>query len=370
MTNLTTFLVNRNRLSDTELQSGPTITRKDLKPGQVLLKVDRFAFTANNITYAVLGDALRYWEFFPSVSGQGIIPVWGFADVEASLCDGIVVGERLYGYYPMSTHLVVEPRQVSSSKFEDGAEHRQPLSNIYNQYTRCANDPIYSANSEALQMLLRPLFMTSFLLDDFFEDSQFFAANTVVLTSASSKTALGMAFLLHQSRSKRGCDYKIVGLTSPRNLDFVKGLGCYDRVLSYAQITELDASEPTAAVDFAGNGGFLGQLHSHLNEQLRYSCLVGAAHWDQRRGLPEDLAGPAPQIFFAPSHARNRVAEWGGVNFQRRLADAWFKFTEFVGGWMNVEADLGPSAVGRVYRDVLAGHLDPATGYILSLWEE
>jgi hypothetical protein len=58
------------------------------------------------------------------------------------------------------------------------------------------------------------------------------------------------------------------------------------------------------------------------------------------------------------------------VNFQRRLADAWFKFTEFVDGWMNVETDLGPNGVGRVYRDVLAGDFNPETGYILSLWEE
>ena len=32
----------------------------------LLVKVTRFAFTANNITYAVLGDQLKYWQLFPA----------------------------------------------------------------------------------------------------------------------------------------------------------------------------------------------------------------------------------------------------------------------------------------------------------------
>ena len=48
------------------------------------MKVDRFAFTANNITYAVLGDELKYWQLFPAPEGFGNIPVWGFGEVIAS----------------------------------------------------------------------------------------------------------------------------------------------------------------------------------------------------------------------------------------------------------------------------------------------
>ena len=41
----------------------------------LLVKVDRFALTANNITYAVMGDQLKYWDLFPAPDGFGIIPV-------------------------------------------------------------------------------------------------------------------------------------------------------------------------------------------------------------------------------------------------------------------------------------------------------
>ena len=366
----TTFLLNRNALSETEFVTDASATEAGLSAGQVLLKVDTFAFTANNITYAAMGDALRYWEFFPAAAGKGIVPVWGFADVQASKCEGIEVGERIYGYYPMSTHLVVTPEHMTSMSFVDGAAHRQPLALVYNQYLRCATDPLYSVETESLQMLLRPLFTTSFLLDDFFEDNQFFGAKTLVLTSASSKTALGMAFLLKHNRKDREQSYEIVGLTSPANVEFVESLGCYDQVLSYDQIDQLDSGIPTATVDFAGNGELLGQLHAYFNDQLQYSCLVGASHWDQRAGMPAELAGPAPQMFFAPSQAAKRVEQWGGQGFQQRLAKVWLTFVTYVDGWMTVEKGTGTEAVEKVYQTVLAGDFSPKTGYILSVGDE
>jgi hypothetical protein len=362
----TTLLVARSDISLTETSVAAQPDGDALAPDEVLLAVDRFAFTANNITYAALGDMLRYWEFFPAAEGKGIVPVWGFADVIATASESVEVGERLYGYYPMSSHLIVKPEHVTTHGFVDGAAHRQPLPIIYNQYIRCAQDPLYSAQTEALQMLLRPLFTTSFLLDDFFADNQFFGAKTLVLTSASSKTALGMAFLLEHNRSASEYGYEIVGLTSPGNIAFVQALGCYDRVLGYDQLTQLDAASPAAVVDFAGNAELLTSLHTHFNDQLQYSCRVGASHWDQV-GATAELPGPEPQMFFAPTQAQKRVEEWGGPEFQQRLASVWFVFLSFVEGWMEVEVERGPDAVARVYGEILSGQFSPKAGYILSM---
>jgi hypothetical protein len=66
-----------------------------LANGQVRLRVGPFALTSNNITYAAFGDAMRYWDFFPTGdSATGCIPVWGFATVSESLADGVDEGER------------------------------------------------------------------------------------------------------------------------------------------------------------------------------------------------------------------------------------------------------------------------------------
>ena len=94
----------------------------ELTEGTALLRVDQFAVTANNVTYAAFGDMMSYWNFFPTGDdGWGIVPVWGFADVVESRCDGVREGERVYGYFPMSTHLVVEPHRVSATAFSDGS---------------------------------------------------------------------------------------------------------------------------------------------------------------------------------------------------------------------------------------------------------
>ena len=55
-----------------------------LAPGEARLRVLRFGLSSNNVTYAVFGDALQYWSFFPPADGGtewGRVPVWGFGEV-------------------------------------------------------------------------------------------------------------------------------------------------------------------------------------------------------------------------------------------------------------------------------------------------
>ncbi|KZX60162.1 hypothetical protein A3709_12740 [Halioglobus sp. HI00S01] len=357
------LLINRDQLDDVKWHSEALPSPAD---GQVLLAIDNFALTANNITYAAFGDALQYWAFFPAPAGSGIVPVWGFADVVASNCDGIEVGERFYGFYPLASHLLVEPAQVSDTSFTDNAEHRRSLPVIYNQYLRTSSDALYDADREAVQMLLRPLFTTSFLLDDFFADQAMFGARELHLTSASSKTAIGMAFCLQHNRANRDADYVIVGLTSARNKAFVESLDCYDRVVTYDEAATLGNQTPSAIVDFAGDGTLLRTLHEQLGDSLRYSCLVGASHWDQRAGAGPDMPGPDPVMFFAPHQAEKRISEWGGERFAQHLADQWQAFCDFAGGWMEIDASEGREAIAQTYQQVLAGNFSPRSGYVLS----
>ncbi|MCR8228765.1 DUF2855 family protein, partial [Pseudomonas aeruginosa] len=106
MTRITEVVVERRQLATAALRTRNLPAPEALAEGQALLAVGEFALTANNVTYAALGDALRYWEFFPAGEGLGIVPVWGFAEVLASRCPGVEPGERFYGYYPMASHLL------------------------------------------------------------------------------------------------------------------------------------------------------------------------------------------------------------------------------------------------------------------------
>jgi len=356
------FEVRREQLAQSRLVEDDVA---DPGPGEALLKVDAFAFTANNVTYGVAGDSIGYWQFFPAQgNGWGRIPVWGFGDVIATQAEGVAVGERFYGYFPMAGHLLVAPGRVNEHGFTDSAAHRADLPPVYNGYTRCSSDPAYRPELEDMQMLFRPLFLTSFFLDDFLDDNDFFGAGTVVLSSASSKTAFGLAWLLHRQRKDR-C--RVVGLTSPAHRDFVTSLGCYDEVLAYDDLASL-AAEPTVFVDMAGNAPLRARLHEQLADDLRYSCSVGATHWDaaQLGGNP-DLPGLQPTLFFAPSQIQKRAKEWGPAGMADRTAAAWEPFVAEAADWITVRRESGPEAVGRVYEEVLENRARPSDGFILSL---
>jgi Protein of unknown function (DUF2855) len=336
----------------------------DLEPGQALLRVDGFALTANNITYAVLGDVLRYWDFFPTSDGDtwGRVPVWGFADVVATTHEDVAEGTRVYGYLPMSTHLVVTPGRVTPSGFVDEAVLRSALPPAYNGYSRTDVDSVHDAAHEDHRMLLWPLFFTSFLIDDFLDDNGFFGAEAVVLSSASSKTAIGTAFLLEQRKA-----VEVIGLTSPGNAAFVESLGVYDRVVPYDDVDSLGDAR-AAFVDIAGNAAVRAGVHRAYTDRLAHSMAVGATHWDLPQGMPADLPGPAPAFFFAPDQIVKRTKERGRAGLDERVAEAWRRFVEFADGWVQIRHGFGPEAVEAAYLELVDGRTDPAAGHVLSMW--
>ncbi|MCW9033793.1 MAG: DUF2855 family protein [Rhodospirillales bacterium] len=356
------FKVRKDNIGTCEI--APATELDDLTPqaGEIIVKIDRFALTANNVTYAAIGDMFSYWDYFPAADGWGRVPVWGFADVVTSNCDGISEGERLYGYFPMSSYLVMTPIKITDHGFQDGTEHRLKLHAVYNGYSRCAADPVYSKANEDYEMLLRPLFMTSFLIDDYFADNDFFGGNSVILSSASSKTALGTAFLLKRNRSD-SC--KVIGLTSPGNKGFVTGLGVYDEVVVYDDISEMDNTSPAVYIDFAGSKEVRSAIHERFGDQLKFSSMIGASHWDQQ-GMSKAMPGPKPILFFAPDQIKKRNKDWGPQGVMQRFGASWKAFLEPLNDWISVSHTQGGDAIKSAYLETLAGKVKPSQGLVLS----
>lgn len=335
-----------------------------LADGEVRLRVGSFGLTANNVTYAAVGDLIGYWGFFPAPDlGDGVawgrVPVWGFADVVESRCDGVDEGERLFGYLPMSTEVVVEPTRLTERSLVDGSAHRAALPIVYNQYVRCAADPGYSPDHEAEQMLYRPLFFTSFLIDDALDDEEFFGADTVVLGSASSKTAFGTAFLLRRREGVR-----VVGLTSEANAAFVRSLGCYDQVYAYGDIEELPDGQ-VVLVDMSGDSDVVRRVHERYGDDLAQSMVVGVTHWEDRRPAAAPLPGPAPTMFFAPARIEQRRVDWGPGGLEQRIAEAWTPFLEFVEGRVEIEHHDGADAVVDVFSSLVENRTPPDVAHVL-----
>jgi NADPH:quinone reductase-like Zn-dependent oxidoreductase len=335
----------------------------DLAEGQVRFRVDRFALTANNISYALSGDMLRYWDFFPAEAGWGRIPAMGFGEIVESRHADVAVGERYFGFYPMATHLDIQPN-VTTAGLVDMAPHREGISPAYNQYSRSTQDALYQADHEDHLMLLRGLFMTSFLADDFLGDNDYFGGRAVLVTSASSKTSIALAHCLKVRGAARS-----IGLTSARNRDFVQSLGFYDEVVLYDEIGGLPADEPAVIVDMAGSGELRQALHVHYGDALRYDCSIGATHWEETGGQA-DMPGPKPEFFFAPAQIQKRSADWGPGGLETRLAAAWSGFQATTDSWLTIERGYGRDAMTRVYEDTLEGRSPANVGQVLSLWNE
>lgn len=349
------FEVDRTDLHRCRVVDDP---RRDLGPGEARLEVDAFALTANNITYAVAGDMLRYWDFFPTEAPWGRVPVWGFADVMESRHDDLAVGTRVYGYLPMGTELVVSPGRVDNTGFTDRAAHRAAMAAAYNRYARQPSPPAGGAHAEDQRMVLSPLFVTSFLIDDAIADGAPAPGDRVILSSASSKTALGTAFCLR----RRG-DLEVIGLTSPGNVTVVESLGVYDRVVGYGDEAALDVA-PSVFVDIAGSAAVRLAVHEHLGADLRSSMIVGVTHWDAPPASGA-LPGPAPSMFFAPDRIAARSRDWGREELDARLEAVWREYAAWTDGWLRYEHHAGPEALEQVYRALLDNAADPTVGFVI-----
>jgi len=352
------FLVRRDDLRECRVAESDM---PEIGSGQALLRVDSFGLTANNVTYAVFGEAMSYWDFFPAPEGWGRVPVWGFAEVARSEAAGVEPGTRVYGYLPPSSHLAVTPVDVGGAGFVDGSPHRAALPSAYHRYLATDADPFHRPDTEQIQMLLRPLFFTSFLIDDQLDDDGLATRGPVLISSASSKTAIAAAFML-----SRRDGVELVGLTSPRNAGFVEGLGIYDRTVTYEAIEALERG-PATYVDIAGDGAVRHAVHSRFGDELAHSMAVGASHWEDFGAGEGDLPGPAPTFFFAPDRVVKRSEDWGRAGLEVRVAEAWHPFSEWAGGWLETIPGSGFDAVRAAYLDVLEGRVDPKHAHVLTV---
>ncbi|MFZ4603293.1 MAG: DUF2855 family protein [Caulobacterales bacterium] len=352
--------VRRKAFGETRITSRPV---PELAQGEALARIERFALTANNVSYALSGDMIGYWKFFPADEPWGVVPVWGFADIIESRCDAVPVGERIWGFFPMASHVVLKPVDATTRAFTDGAAHRASLPGIYNEYQRTSGDPPAMKALEDERCILFPLFSTSFVLCDYLEDNAHFGARQIIVGSASSKTGLGLCNLLMRLPGDRP---RVIGLTSPRNLEFVRKLGVCDEVKAYDEIGALDATVPAAFVDMAGDANVIAAIHKVFGANLKLSCGVGATHWEAPRFRGEGAAVPH-NFFFAPGQFMKREQEWGQGEVMRRAFLEATRISQELRGLLTVHREAGAPSVAACFSRLVRNEIPANIGVIASL---
>ena len=343
----------------------------DLNEGEIIVEIESFAFTSNNVTYGVAGEMMGYWKFFPSTKDPeniwGCIPMWGFAKIKHSNNEELKTGERLFGYFPASNILVMKPIKVSQKTFIDGQDHRKDLPPVYNNYIRLNNEDSYNKDNDNLRALLFPLHITSFCLCDYLQCEDYLGAEQIIIVSASSKTAIGLAQGLHREKGRP----EVVGLTSKRNLDFVKDLNSYDHVITYDELDNINIDSPAVMVDMAGNREILGKLHSSLGNKMIKCITVGMTHWDNET-TADDTMGQLmnrerTEFFFAPDHIQKRISDWGTEGYNQKTSSFMDTRAEQSKSWMNIKEVSGLDNFLSTYDNVIQGDINPNEGIIVNI---
>ena len=179
------FEVNRRNFRETRSVDAETPA---LTNGQVRLAVERFAFTTNNITYAVAGDMLDYWGFFPADDPWGRLPAMGLSTVVESAHPDIQEGGRYFGFTSMSDEVIINAAP-NSTGFRDVGSHRAKHAPVYTTFLNVEDDELFDADKPDEYLLFKGLFLTSYLADDYLADNDFNGAEQTLVTSASSKTS-------------------------------------------------------------------------------------------------------------------------------------------------------------------------------------
>ena len=360
MTQSTELWVDRKNLRNTRIVSSAIPSLRD---GEVLVAIDQFALTSNNVSYAISGDTIGYWGYYPAEGNWGKVPVWGCANVVQSNCVEVPVGDRLFGFFPMASHAVLRPGKIREEQFVDVAEHRQALPALYNGYRRVRAEPDFLQTMEVERCLLFPLFVTSWLIYDYLLDNDFFGAKQVLIGSVSSKTGFALAEMLHNDPQVA---QRIIGLTSPANVAFVERLGCCDDVVTYGEEANIDATVPAAYVDMSGDARLTAALHNLMGKNMVVSTMVGATHWEQR-GDNGALPGAKPTFFFAPAQIGKRDAEWGPGVAMMKAMTASAEVAKKVQDEMSVEWTRDIQGLASLWVDLLDNKVPPNRGLMISL---
>ncbi|KZT19944.1 hypothetical protein NEOLEDRAFT_1141377 [Neolentinus lepideus HHB14362 ss-1] len=385
-----------------------SIRVREVLANHIVIRVDRFGFSANNITYQALGEEAhyRYFDFHPAPSCleknvspkmHGLVPVWGFGTVEVSKVEDVNVGERVYGYFAPARYIVVPVAPATVGKYgflvprPNLPADRKP----YNLIQRCRTDPQYIPTSEGedLTMLFRPLYWTAFWCDDWLNASHYRGGATkVVISSASSKTAVSLGYLVRKRFKGKGT---VVGLTSKRNVGYVSGLKVFDEVVRYEDVDAMvmEQEERWIYVDVAGNDSVNGKVLEKAREgtgelvaavNLGATTLAPGASSDEKHRLTPKISLNAPpsgsfpgsqtsvefEPFFMPEWLAVRRTQLSIPEITSMQNAAWVELMRECPRWVRVERVYGGQEVGKSYKRVVKGRVGPEMALVWSLWDQ
>lgn len=356
--------INLDDFRRSAVTDGFLIATETLEEGQVMVKIHKLALTSNSVSYVTAGKTgvMPFLDLYPAPDGLAHILCWGYGDVVYSKHRDVKQGERLYGFFPTASHAILTVGKTKPTGFTDIRPGREVVAPFYSEFAFARKLPGYAPEFEETVMLFQPLFGTSFLLQSYCEDHEFFNADRIVISSASAKTSMGFGHLL---KKNHGDHIRTIGLTSSRNKDFVDNLGCFDHILTYDELDKLESGGRALFFDVAGNRDIMMQVHRHLGEAIVYSGKVGQTHWDTGDESTPDVPG-AKQVFWSGPDQVMKLRERHGIAAMGKMIQgSMVEFLMTAHRWIEMVRAQGPDAIDARVKSMLDGKIEANEGIIL-----
>ncbi|KAL2816535.1 hypothetical protein BJX63DRAFT_138521 [Aspergillus granulosus] len=151
---------------------------KPLNPSSIRVRATILTLSSNNLTYALGGSRLHWWDTYPvpstapapynDSSAWGIVPAWGLAEVFESTIPDIQPGTTLYGYWPTSQH-AVDLQLVPDEEpgyWRETSPHRAALMPLYNRYN-AFNPTGRDAESLGWEVGIKPVLLAGYVLSQY-----------------------------------------------------------------------------------------------------------------------------------------------------------------------------------------------------------
>lgn len=316
------YEIDRNDLRTDRIERNP-VKRSDRA------RVLQFALTANVVTYALTGGRFGYWKLFPTEAPWIVPPAWG----EAALADGSIA----FGLVPTGSHVPLDLAPTTSGWRETSA-HRASIDPGYNRYVPASG----SLRERENALLFRPLVVLGLVLERWLREEGWFEASRVLVSSASSKSALGYA-MQHRNGPP------LHALTGAANRTFVERTRLYESVFIYDDPPPIAAN--TLILDFTGDSALVNRLRDRKNDRIPI-VRIGATY-----AHSASLEGDT--VFFAPKRIGQEIAVHGLEAFERDRSAAIARFEKHSTDWFSREYVDGPDAICHAFRDLLANRVSP-----------
>merc|ERR1711920_880896 len=191
--------------------------------------------------------------------------------------------------------------------------------------------------------------------------------NSVIISCASSKTAMALAYCLRMREMRF-----VYGLTSAEHLDFCKSTDLYHEVYTYDQINEMATNHTVVYMDFKCDGEVRQNITLRMGTNLMYSMTLGPAVF-QKRMKDQLFEKRAREVLFDESSWRERrrmVAEVTKTGRNEKLKYSFKSFIERMKKHVKLQQVCGVKAFQDMYEAVYSNQASPSDAFVCTLHDE